>query len=71
MRVRLDAYDRWLAIQQDSQARAKLRTLTRQTRHDSDLFREIKTIAEQFERSLLTLLFDSQLRQLSRELLVF
>ena len=67
----LDAYDRWLAIQQESQARAELRTLTRTTRHDSDLFREIKTIAEQFERSLLTLLFDSPLRQLSRELLVF
>ena len=67
----LDAYDRWLAIMQDSQARAELETLTRHTRHDSDLFREIKTIARQFERPLLTLLFDSKLRQLSRELLVF
>jgi hypothetical protein len=67
----LDAYDRWIAIQQDSQARATLKTLTRQTREDSDLFRDIKAIAEQFERALLTLLLDSRLRQLSRELILF
>lgn len=67
----LDAYDRWLAIQQDSQARAELRSLTRQTREESDLFTDIKTIAEQFERALLTLLLDSELMQLSRELIVF
>jgi hypothetical protein len=67
----LAAYDRWLAIQANSDKRAELAALRRDTRHDSPLFREIKEIGELFERGLLALLFESPLAGPARRFGVF
>lgn len=67
----LAAYDRWLAIQLSESDRAELGALRRDTRRDSELFREIDNLGKQFERALLALLFESRLAVLSRQALVF
>jgi predicted nucleotidyltransferase len=67
----LTAYDRWLAIQLDPQARGELRSLTLATRRESPLFSEIAEIGRQLERALLVLLFEPPLAELSRQYLVF
>jgi Nucleotidyltransferase domain len=67
----LDAYDRWLAIQLDEDARAHLRSLSESTRHDSPLYIEIREIGERFQRGLEALLFDSPLAPLARKFLIF
>jgi hypothetical protein len=67
----LTAYDRWLAIRLDPEARRKLRSLTLQTRRESPLFAEIAEIGRQLERALLVLLFEPPLAELSRQYLVF
>jgi hypothetical protein len=60
----LTAYDRWLAIQLDPEARAELRSLTLETRRESPLFAEIAEIGSQLERALLVLLFEPPLAEL-------
>lgn len=67
----LAAYDRWLKIQRDDDARQQLRNLSREQRHASPLFQEIKQIGRQFERPLISLLFESRLAALSRQYVVF
>ncbi len=67
----LIAYDRWLAIQLDHEARTELRSLTLETRRESPLFAEIAEIGRQLERALLVLLFEPPLAELSRQYLVF
>lgn len=67
----LQAYDRWLGIQLDEDARRELRCLTHENRRDSDLFQEIMSIGREFERALLALLFGTRLGPLSQQYLVF
>jgi len=69
----LTAYDHWIAIQRDADARAELARLRYATRHESPLFEEIRRIGREFERGLLSLLFDdtSPLSPLARRYLVF
>lgn len=67
----LHAYDRWLAIQLDGDARAELKTLRHDTRRESELFQEIMDIGAQFERAILALLFNTRLAPLAQQYLVF
>ena len=67
----LHAYDRWLAIQLDGDARAELKKLRHDTRRQSELFREIMDIGAQFERAILALLFNTRLAPLAQQYLVF
>ncbi len=67
----LRAYDRWLAIQLDPAARLEMKSLRRDTRQYSSLFREITDIGHQFERALLALLFSTPLAALSQQYAVF
>jgi hypothetical protein len=67
----LHAYDRWLAIQFDEDARTELKALRHDTRRASPLFQEIMDIGRQFERAVLALLFDTRLAALSQQYVVF
>jgi hypothetical protein len=65
------AYDRWLGIMSDAGARAELSGLTADTRHDSALWQDIRTIGREFQQGLLALLFETPLRSISSEYAVF
>jgi predicted nucleotidyltransferase len=65
------AYDRWLAIQRDSDARRELRALRHDNRRSSELFNEITEIGRQFQRAVLALLFETRLSALSQQYVVF
>lgn len=67
----LRAYDRWIAIQQDPEARAELKRLTAATRDASRVFNEVREIGKRFEDALLALLYDTPLSPVSRRYLVF
>jgi hypothetical protein len=67
----LHAYDRWLAIQFNEDARTELKALRHDTRRASPLFQEIMDIGRQFERAVLALLFDTRLAALSQQYVVF
>jgi hypothetical protein len=66
-----DAYDRWLAIQLDKDKRDELARLTLATRDHSALFADVRKLGRELERSLLVLLFDTDLHRLARQYLVF
>jgi hypothetical protein len=65
------AYDAWMAIQLDTDARNDLKTLRAETRDTSPLFREIREIGYQFERSLLALLLSPRFAPLALPYLAF
>jgi hypothetical protein len=65
------AYDRWLAIMSDAEARAELAGLTAKTRDDSALWQDIRTIGREFQQGLLALLFETPLRSIATEYAVF
>jgi hypothetical protein len=70
--VRLvEAYDRWIGILGDDEARRELANLRPDTRDLSPLFAEIREIGETLERSLIALLFDTQLSLVARRYAVF
>ena len=65
------AYDRWIAIMADEQARAELKSLTAKTRDASSLWNEIRAIGEALQRGLLALLFETDLRPLAPQYSIF
>jgi hypothetical protein len=65
------AYDRWIAVMQDVDAREELKTLRAATRDGSDLWQEIRSIGEELQRGLNALLFDTALRSLAPQYSIF
>lgn len=67
----LAAYDRWIGVLADGDARAALGALTREDRHDSALWREVRDLGVQVQTGLLALLFQTELAPVAQEFLVF
>ena len=67
----LSAYDRWLAVLDDERRRGELEQLTKETAHESPVFRDVRRHAAELERGLLVLLFDTELLAQVREHGVF
>jgi hypothetical protein len=65
------AYDRWLGIMSDTGARSQLAGLTADTRYDSALCQDIRTIGREFQQGLLALLFETPLRSIATEYTLF
>ncbi len=65
------AYDRWIAVMQDSAKRAELKELRVATRDGSELWQEIRSIGEELQRGLNVLLFDTPLSRLARQYAIF
>jgi len=65
------AYDRWIALMQDGQAREGLKDLRAATRDQSDLWQEIRAIGEALQRGMTALLFDTALRPLAPQYAIF
>ena len=67
----LIAYDRWLALMRDGDAREALKNMRREERAASSLWREIQQIGEDFQRGLMALLFTTPLRPLAPQYAIF
>ncbi len=67
----LDAYDRWIGLLGDADARAGLQALTRETRGDSQLWHEVRDLGDRLQGGLLALLFSGRLAPISQQYLVF
>jgi hypothetical protein len=67
----LEAYDRWVAIQQSPEARGHLSELRQATRDASPLFQEIRALGQQLERGLMALLYETDLGPLTRKYALF
>lgn len=67
----LGAYDRWLGMLDDPEARAHLTGLTREAAADDAVFRDVRRLAQEFERGLIALLFETGLSPLAREFVLF
>ncbi len=63
----LSAYDRWLGVLDDPERRAELESLTKETAHESAVFRDVRRHATELHRGLLVLLFDTELLPHVRE----
>lgn len=61
------AYDRWMELMRDQQARAELAALRFENREASSLFAEIRQIGEALDHALIALLFDTPLSQVARK----
>jgi hypothetical protein len=62
----LGAYDRWIGLLGDPQARAELAALRESTREGSELFGQIREIGDELQRGLLALLYETGLSPLTR-----
>ena len=67
----LSAYDRWLGLLGDPEARAELERLGSDDADRSPVFREARRLGDELEAGLLGLLFETPLRNLVREYAVF
>jgi hypothetical protein len=67
----LDAYDRWLALIQQSEVREQLKLVTFASRDRSELFEEIRQIGIDFQAGLDALLFGSALGRVTRRYAIF
>ncbi len=63
----LSAYDRWLGVLDDPERRGELEALTKETAHESPVFRDVRRHATELHRGLLVLLFDTPLLPHVRE----
>lgn len=63
----LSAYDRWLGLLGDDEARHELSTLTEAAARQSAAFREARRHASELQGGLLALLFETPLRDVVRE----
>ncbi len=63
----LSAYDRWLGVLDDPARRGELESLTKETAHESAVFRDVRRHATELHRGLLVLLFDTELLPHVRE----
>jgi hypothetical protein len=63
----LGAYDRWLGVLDDPERRGELEALTKETAHESAVFRDVRRHATELHRGLLVLLFDTPLLPHVRE----
>lgn len=63
----LSAYDRWLGVLDDPDRRGELESLTKETAHESAVFRDVRRHATELHRGLLVLLFDTPLLPHVRE----
>jgi hypothetical protein len=63
----LAAYDRWIGLMGDADARAELASLRQATRDDSALFAQIREIGDELQRGLLALLYETGLSPLTRQ----
>ncbi|PTL60110.1 hypothetical protein [Paraconexibacter algicola] len=67
----LAAYDRWIGILGDGDARARLQALTRERRGDDLLWHEVRDLGERLQGGLLALLFGGRLAPVTQQYLVF
>lgn len=67
----LEAYDRFVGLMAEGSVRDELLTLTETSREDSQLWAEIRSIGEQLQSGLLSLLFGPDLAALTREYGIF
>ncbi|MFA9272351.1 MAG: hypothetical protein ACEQSX_16680, partial [Baekduiaceae bacterium] len=67
----LAAYDRWIGLLGDADARARLQALTRETRGEDPLWREVRDLGERLQGGLLALLFSGRLAPVTQQYLVF
>lgn len=67
----LGAYDRWIGMLGDAEARAELTRLAQSEVADSDIYNEGRRLAEELEQGLLALLFETPLEALVREYGIF
>lgn len=67
----IGAYDRWIGMMSDDDARAELRDIMYQNRDDSTLFTEIREVGREFEAGLDALLFSTPLARLTRSYAIF
>jgi hypothetical protein len=65
------AYDRWIAIMQDSSARERLRELRSATRDGSSLWQEVRASGDELQRGLNALLFETDLKALAPQYAIF
>jgi hypothetical protein len=71
-RVRaFSAYDRWIGLMQDRDARDELTRLRAATRDDSPLWHDVHSIGEELQRGPDALLFGTALRALSVRYAIF
>lgn len=66
-----EAYDRWIDLLNDKAAREELEGVTPTTADSSDAFRTVQGIAKDLDRTLLALLFDTELAPISQQYAVF
>lgn len=67
----LAAYDEFLALLADRDARERLRVVTRETADGSPEFEHVRALGKAFEKGLLALLFETDLEPLVREVAIF
>jgi hypothetical protein len=67
----LGAYDRWVALMRNEDAREALKNLRQADRPESPLWAEIHQIGEDFQRGLMALLFSTPLRPLAPQYAIF
>lgn len=67
----LQAYDRFVELLADGRVRAELLGLTATTRDDSPVWREIKSLGDELQQSLLALLFGPSLSPVTRQFAIF
>jgi hypothetical protein len=67
----LGAYDRWLRIVDDSQARAELGRLEHGEADESAVFNELRRLGDELEQGLLALLFETPLVRVVRDYGIF
>jgi hypothetical protein len=67
----LGAYDRWIGLLTDDEARAELTSLTADGARDSAVFRDARRCGLELQAGLLALLYETPLRDVAREYAVF
>jgi hypothetical protein len=67
----LEAYDRWIGMLKREDVRTTLDNLDREKADDSAVFRDVRRIARELDRGLLTLLFETGLEPVSRQYGIF
>ncbi len=67
----LQAYDRFVELLADGEVRAELLRLTASTRDASPVWREIKSLGDELQQSLLALLFGPSLSPVTRQFAIF
>lgn len=67
----LDAYDRWVGMLHKQEVRKELDSLSKEKAENSPVFSEIRHLAREIDRCLLTLLFETELEPVTRQFGIF